>query len=89
MKEIRWSYLKSERLKKVRGLSFEDIIKAELAAVKVNPAKRGQKLMLFLYKRYIWVVPFVEDEDHIFLKTLFPSRKYTKLFKEDKLNEKD
>jgi hypothetical protein len=37
--------------------------------------------MLFEYKKYIWVVPFVEEKDYYFLKTLFPSRKYTKIFK--------
>ena len=45
--------------------------------------------MLFKYKRYIWVVPYVEDKETIFLKTLYPSRKYTKLYREGKLNEKD
>jgi len=30
---------------------------------------------------YAVVVPFVEVEDEIFLKTAFPSRKYTKLYK--------
>jgi len=38
------------------------------------------------YKKYIWIVPFVRDEDGtIFLKTLYPSRKYTKIYKGDNL----
>ena len=42
--------------------------------------------MLFEYKRYIWIVPYVINKSgDIFLKTLFPSRKYTKMYKEGKL----
>ena len=81
MKELRWNLLKSERLKKTRGVSFEEIIQAKLIAVEEHPKKRHQKIMLFDYKGYIWIVPFIETEEGIFLKTLFPSRKYTKLYK--------
>ncbi|MDP8248437.1 MAG: hypothetical protein P9M00_09900 [Candidatus Tritonobacter lacicola] len=78
MKEIKWSLLKSERLKRTRGVSFEDIIRGKLIGVKKHPSKKNQYIMLFEYKRYIWVVPYVFEKDYIFLKTLFPSRKYTK-----------
>lgn len=54
---------------------------AELIAVKEHPGRGNQNIMLFKYKRYIWVVPYVENEKEIFLKTLYPSRKYTKLYK--------
>ena len=79
MKEIRWNLLKSERLKRTRGVSFEEIIQSKLIAVKKHPKKTHQDLMLFEYKGYIWVVPYVETEQEIFLKTLYPSRSYTKL----------
>ena len=88
MREITWSLLKSDRLKRTRGVSFEEILKARLIAVKINPVRKDQKIMLFFHKRYIWVVPFAEDGGRIFLKTLFPSRKYTKLYREGKLHEK-
>jgi hypothetical protein len=78
MKEIRWSLLKNERLKKTRGVSFEEIIKAKLVGVKKHPSRKNQNIMLFKYKKYIWIVPYVVEKDCIFLKTLFPSRKYTK-----------
>ena len=81
MKDIRWSHLKSERLKRTRGVSFGEIIAAELVGVKRHPRREGQNIMLFKYKGYIWIVPYVETEDHIFLKTLYPSRKYTKIYK--------
>ena len=41
--------------------------------------------MLFEHKGYIWVAPFVETDEEIFLKTLFQSRKYTKLHKKGAL----
>jgi len=81
MKDIRWNQLKSERLKKTRGAFFEDIIKSKLIAVLKHPVRNNQQLMLFEHNDYIWVVPFVNEKDHYFLKTLFPSRKYTKLYK--------
>ena len=89
MKEIRWSYLKNERLKRTRGASFEEIIASNLIDVKRHPGREGQNIMLFEYKRYIWVVPYIEEKDHIFLKTLYPSRKYTKAHRRGGLNEKD
>ena len=81
MKEIRWNLLKSERLKRTRGASFEEIIQSKLIAVKKHPKKSNQNIMLFDSKGYIWVVPYVETENEIFLKTLYPSRSYTKQYK--------
>jgi len=81
MPEIRWSLTKSDRLKRVRGASFEEIVKARLVAVKEHPHKSHQNIMLFEHKGYIWVVPYVTEGTDIFLKTLYPSRKYTKIFK--------
>ena len=80
-KELRWSRLKSERLKRTRGVSFEEIVLTGFIAVRRHPKREGQNVMLFKHKGYIWVVPYVEENDHIFLKTLYPSRKYTKIYK--------
>lgn len=81
MREIRWDLLKSERLKKTRGVSFEEILRARLVAIQKHPKKENQKVMLFEYREYIWVVPFVENEGEIFLKTLYPSRMYTRIYR--------
>lgn len=81
MKELKWNLLKSERLKRTRGASFEDIIQSKLIAVKRHPRKAEQKIMLFEHKGYIWIVPYVESGSEIFLKTLYPSRKYTKIYR--------
>ncbi len=80
MKDIRWSQLKSERLKKTRGVSFEEIISSELIAIKSHPKRVDQSIMLFKLKGYVWIVPYVEEKEYIFLKTLYPSRKFTKLY---------
>lgn len=85
MKDIRWSQLKSERLKQTRGASFEDIISSELIAVKRHPKRINQDIMLFKFKGYIWIVPYIEEKNYIFLKTLYPSRKYSKLYKKGEL----
>ncbi len=81
MKEIRWNLLKNESLKKTRGVSFDDLVNSKLIKVLKNPGRDNQQIMLFEFKEYIWVVPFVEEKTYYFLKTLFPSRKYTKLLK--------
>ncbi len=81
MKEIRWNLLKSERLKQTRGIAFEEILSSELIAVKRHPNRDDQDIMLFKFKGYIWIVPYIEEKDYIFLKTLYPSRKYTKIYR--------
>ena len=81
MRELRWSPLKSERLKRTRGVSFEELIRARLVAVKEHPTRAHQRVMLFDHQGYIWVVPCVTQGDEIFLQTLYPSRKYTKLYR--------
>ncbi len=85
MKELRWNLLKSERLKRTRGVSFEELIQSRLIAVKQHPGRTNQQIMLFEHQGYVWVVPFVEGDDEIFLKTLFPSRKYTQQRKKGRL----
>lgn len=85
MKKIRWDVAKNTELKKNRGVSFEEIIQTSLVAVKEHPKRRHQSILLFEHCDYLWVVPYVEEKGGIFLKTLFPSRKYTKMWKEGKL----
>jgi len=81
MREIRWSLLKSKRLKRTRGVSFEEIIQAKFLDIREHPCRDNQQILIFDYKGYIWAIPFIIDEEGIFLKTLYPSRKYRKLYK--------
>ena len=85
MKEFNWSLLKSERLKRTRGVSFEEVIQGKLVAVREHPKKQHQRIILFEFKGYVWVVPFVETAHEFFLKTLYPSRKFTKIYKRGEL----
>jgi uncharacterized DUF497 family protein len=85
MPRFKWNALKSDKLKRERGVSFEEILDATLIDIVVNPVRPHQKVLLFEYHHYIWLVPFVENGDEYFLKTLFPSRKYTRLWMEGKL----
>lgn len=85
MKIFRWSELKSARLKRTRGVSFDEIIQAKLVGTTEHPKRPGQYLMLFEHKNYVWAVPCVEQGDDVFLKTLYPSRKYTKLYQRGEL----
>ncbi len=79
---FKWNLTKSRRLKKIRGVSFEEITKAELVDRTAHPQRRHQGLLLFKYRDYIWVVPFVLDQaGDLFLKTLYPSRKYTQKYR--------
>ncbi len=78
MKKIQWDPAKSRWLKEHRGASFEEIIQADLIAIQEHPRRAHQKVMLFDWQGYIWVVVYVEVDQEIFLKTAYPSRKYTR-----------
>ena len=87
MKPFRWSPDKNDSLRQERGASFEDIVVAVEAGCLLeivphqNPAKYPrQKIMVVGVAAYAFLVPFVEEEDHFFLKTIIPSRKATRDF---------
>lgn len=87
MKYFDWSEEKNSILKKKRNISFEEILSAiahgGLIETKEHPNQvkyPGQKLFFVNINNYIYTVPFVEDENRIFLKTIYPDRIATKLF---------
>ncbi len=84
MKTLNWNSEKNEILKQERNLSFEEIaimIEAgEILDVLENPGYPNQSMYIINIEEYAVVVPYVESESEIFLKTAFPSRKYTKLY---------
>jgi uncharacterized DUF497 family protein len=87
MKYFDWNGEKNEALKKDRGISFEIIVSqielGKLLAVTKNPnvgKYYGQKIYVVEYENYDYLVPFVEDEEKVFLKTIIPSRKATKKY---------
>lgn len=84
MKRIEWSDDKNKQLQTERNLSFEAIIVAieqgKLIDVVPNPSKHHahQNVLLVEIDDYVVFVPFVEDEEKLFLKTAFRSRKIMK-----------
>ena len=80
-----WNNEKNELLKKERKVSFEEVVwsieNEELLDVIEHKNKNkyeNQKIFIVKMKNYVWLVPFVENEEEIFLKTIIPSRKATK-----------
>ena len=87
MKYFDWSNDKNELLKIERDVCFEDVLLAigtgELLDSVEHPKKEkypNQKLFIVNINNYAYLVPFVEDEKKIFLKTIIPSRKATKKY---------
>ncbi|MFT7087807.1 MAG: uncharacterized DUF497 family protein [Rickettsiales bacterium] len=81
-----WNEEKNRILKENRNICFEEIIiaiqKGDLLEIIPNPSKNYTKQKCFVVgvNDYAYIVPYVEDENGIFLKTIYPSRKYKKLF---------
>jgi len=78
-----WSAEKNQKLIKERGISFEVIVShieaGSLIAIVAGKGKyKHQKQFVIDVNRYIYIVPFVEEGERIFLKTIIPSRKMTK-----------
>lgn len=87
MKPFEWSNEKNRWLKQERGIGFEEVVFAILEGKLVdivehpNPDKYpNQRIYLIELDCYIYAVPYEEKEDAIVLKTLFPTRKYTKIY---------
>ena len=87
MKTIAWNRKKNEVLKSERGVSFEDIVfhieRGDLLDILEHPnPERYADQRIFVVRRedYVYLVPFVEDEHTVFLKTIIPSRKATKQY---------
>ena len=84
MKYLNWSPEKNEILKAKRGISFEEIAflieSGQILGIEENPRRSNQKIYILEIEDYAFIVPFVEKDNEIFLKTAFPSRKYTKRY---------
>ena len=87
MKYFDWNEEKNELLKMERDVCFEDVLIAIdsgglLDIIKHPKKERYQKQKIFIVNinNYAYLVPFVEDNKKIFLKTIIPSRKATKKY---------
>jgi uncharacterized DUF497 family protein len=85
MKPFRWNPEKNDVLIAERGVSFEFIVVAIESGglldviAHPNPLRYArQRVFVVAADGYVYLVPFVEEDEHIFLKTVIPSRKATR-----------
>jgi len=87
MRQIDWNDDKNKWLLQVRGISFEDILyhlsHDGLLDVIQHPNQEqypDQSILIVNVEGYAYLVPFIENENVIFLKTIIPSRKMTRKY---------
>ena len=85
VKYFAWDDAKNAKLRAERGIGFEDIVfhieRGDLLDILEHPNPdryAGQRIFVVQREDYVYLVPFVEDEHTVFLKTIIPSRKATK-----------
>jgi uncharacterized DUF497 family protein len=91
-----WDEAKNAKLRTDRGIGFEDIVfhieRGDMFDILEQPnAERyaGQRIFIVRREDYVYLVPFVEDEHTVFLKTIIPSRKATKQYLGEESDDED
>jgi uncharacterized DUF497 family protein len=87
MKYFAWNPEKNARLKQERGVGFEEVVfhieRGNLLDILKHPNQArysGQRIFVVNIDDYAYLVPFVEGEGEVFLKTIIPSRKATNTY---------
>jgi len=87
MKSIAWNPEKNRQLQRERQIPFEDIVYHMMASGILDTLEHpnqerypGQKIHVVDVEGYAYLVPFVESEEEVFLKTIIPSCKATKIY---------
>lgn len=87
MKIFNWNSDKNQELILSRNISFEELIfhieQGGLLDDIVHPNTSNypnQRIFIVRVEDYVYLAPYVENEVEIFLKTIIPSRKFTKLY---------
>lgn len=85
MKTFAWSLDKNRLLREERGIGFEEVVfhieRGDVLDVLEHRNQRrypGQRIFILDVEGYAYLVPFVESEEEVFLKTIIPSRKATR-----------
>ncbi len=88
MKPISWNPEKNALLKAQREVSFEDVVFHIMAGDILDTIDHpnqdrypGQQIHVIAIEEYVYLVPFVESQDEVFLKTIIPSRKATRNYR--------
>lgn len=87
MKSFNWNADKNQQLIVERGLSFEEVLfylqngcLLDDIAHPNTESYPNQCIFVVQIDDYVYLVPYVESDEEIFLKTIIPSRKFTKLY---------
>jgi uncharacterized DUF497 family protein len=87
MKTYAWNPQKNEQLIRERDISFEDVVlniqlgnELDIFEHPNQDKYPGQKISVVVIEDYAYLVPYVENDEEIFLKTIIPSRKATKQY---------
>ena len=91
MNIFRWDNEKNELLKSTRGVCSEQVVllmeKGEVLDTIEHPNQErypGQKIAVVMIDTYVYLVPYAEHNEEIFLKTIIPSRKATNKYMREK-----
>ncbi|MGC1177177.1 MAG: DUF4258 domain-containing protein [Candidatus Saccharimonadales bacterium] len=87
MKYFDWNEIKNTYLKAERGIGLEDVqaaIEEGKTLADIDHPQQScypnQRVFVVEFGDYVYIVPYVEDEAKIFLKTIYPSRKMAKKY---------
>ena len=82
-----WDDATNAKLRADRGIGFDDVVfhiqRGDLLDILEHPNPlryAAQRIFVVQREDYVYLVPFVEDEHTVFLKTIIPSRKATKQY---------
>lgn len=87
MKTFDWNAEKNQKLSLERGISFEDVVfylqNGYILDDIDHPNQEkysGQRVYIVNVDNYAYLIPYIEDDDKVFLKTIIPNRKATKMY---------
>jgi hypothetical protein len=85
VKYFAWDDAKNAKLRTERSIGFEEIVfhieRGDLLDILEHPNPKrygGQRILVVRPDDYVYLVPFVEEEHTVFLKTIIPRRKATR-----------
>ena len=87
MKLFNWNPEKNRQLVNERGIAFEEIIFLIQNGYLLDEIEHpnstdypNQRIFIVEVDAYVYMVPFIENNDELFLKTIIPSRKLTRIY---------
>ncbi len=87
LKYFTWDNAKNGKLKAERGISFEDVVfhieRGDILDIVEHPNQeryRGQRVIVVQIEQYAYLVPCVDQDEYVVLKTIIPSRKATRQY---------